>query len=71
MGLDLWDIEDIENILLSLHQATLQARADGDYRRGYEAALISTALAFGIDLKPVPEMQATQLAIPKQFRERR
>jgi len=67
MGLNLWDKEDIENILLSLHQATLQSGADGEYGRGYEAALVSVALAFGVELKTVPEMQATQLAIPKRL----
>ena len=49
MGLDLWDRGDIENTLLSLHQATLQSGVDGDYRRGFEAALVSVALAFGLD----------------------
>ena len=50
MSLDLWDKDGIENVLLSLHQTTLQAGVDGDYRRGFEAALVGLALAFGIAL---------------------
>ena len=49
MSLDLWDKADIENVLLSLHQTTLQSGANGDYRRGFEAALVGLALAFGLD----------------------
>ena len=52
MGLDLWGKEDIKNVLLSLRQATLQSGVDGDYRRGFEAALASTALAFGLATHP-------------------
>ena len=70
MSLDLWDRGDIENTLLSLHQATLQSGVDGEYRRGYEAALVSVALACGVELEIVPEARPTQLAIPRQFRER-
>ncbi len=70
MGLELWDNEDIEkieNVLLSLHQATLQAGVDGEYRRGFESALISVALAFGIDLHT---MNST-LRLPVSLQEER
>ena len=60
MSLGVWFDYDIQNILISLYQSTLQSGVDGEYRRGYEAALVSTALAFGIEL-PV-----TQLNIPRR-----
>ena len=72
MGLDLlWDEDDIKNTLLSLHQATLQSGVDGEYLRGYESALVSIALACGVELKTLPEAQAARLAIPSWFREGR
>jgi len=49
MGLDLFFKDDIYHILVALHQAMLSTGVDGDYRRGYEAALTATALAFGLD----------------------
>jgi len=48
MGLDIFFREDIEHILLAARQAMLDAGGDGEFRRGFEAALIAVALATGI-----------------------
>ena len=59
-GQNIWFKADIKNTLHSLYHATLQTGVDGDYRRGYEAALLSVALAFGI------EVETTQLHTPRR-----
>lgn len=63
MSLDIWFAEDIRNALLAANEGSAQtaavmAEANGDddllvvtlraYRKGYKAALITMALAFGI-----------------------
>lgn len=54
MGLDLWTKEDIRNTLLGLELANghLASRYSDDevraYREGFRAALIATAVSFGI-----------------------
>ena len=54
MGLDLWTKEDIRNILLgvelasahlAIHCSDAEVRA---YREGFKAALLATAVSFGI-----------------------
>jgi len=52
-GLGLFFKDDILNILLALHQTTLQSGVDGEYRRGYDAALIAIAMAMGISLEVI------------------
>ena len=59
-GLDIFFKDNIKNILVALHQTTLQSGVAGDYRRGYEAALVSLALAFGIKLTILEEQQQLQ-----------
>lgn len=68
MGLDLWGKEDIENVLLSLHQTTLQSGVDGDYRRGFEAALVGLALAFGIEVMTTAGGRGIPPALPEPRR---
>ena len=68
MGLDLWDKDDIENVLLSLHQTTLQSGVDGDYRRGFEAALMGLALAFGIRPNIIRDERQPRPAPPERRR---
>jgi len=63
-GLELFFKDDILNILTSLHQATLQSGAEGEYRRGYEAALLSMALAFGLDPRHSHALKLTERRIP-------
>lgn len=63
-GLDLWGKDDIENVLLSLHQTTLQSGADGDYQRGFEAALVGLALAFGIEVTTAADGRRLPPALP-------
>ena len=54
MGLDLWTKEDIRNTLLGLELANghLASRYSDDevraYREGFRAALVATAVSFGI-----------------------
>lgn len=60
MSLDLWGKDDIRNILLALHQTTLQSGIDGEYQRGFEAALVGLALAFGITLTILNTQQQLQ-----------
>ena len=60
MGLGGFFKDDIKNILVALYQTTLQSGVGGDYRRGYEAALVSTALAFGITLTILNAQQQLQ-----------
>ena len=62
MGLDIFFKDDIKNILVALHQTTLQSGADGEYRRGYEAALVSLALAVGIQLTLTEAAATTKLS---------
>ena len=59
-GLDIFFKDDLKNILVALHQTTLQSGADGEYRRGYEAALVSLALAFGLTLTILDTQQQLQ-----------
>ena len=66
MSLDLWGKEDIENVLLSLHQTTLQSGADGDYQRGFEAALVALALAFGIEVNTAADGRKLPPALPER-----
>ena len=69
MGLDLWGKEDIQNTLSALHQTMLRSGADGDYRRGFEAALLSTALAFG--LNPRHDLMTLTEAIAVGYNQRK
>ena len=50
MSLDIWFKSDLRNVLVGLHQSIMQTGVDGEFRRGYEAALISFALALGIEV---------------------
>ena len=62
MSLDVWFQQDIQNTLLALHSAqaaqplsrepsdTCVRRESEAYRAGFQAALLSVALAFGIAL---------------------
>ena len=63
MALDVWFKDDIKNSLLSVNQASGDAativinglvdpRELRAYRAGFRAALVSIALAFGIDIPP-------------------
>jgi len=54
----IWDDIEIGQVLLALHEVALQSGASGDFQAGFEAALASTALAFGFDL------ETTQLHTP-------
>lgn len=60
MGLDIFFIEDIRNALLAVHEASLATArvcaAEGEdpvvlraYLEGYRAALVTVALAFGLE----------------------
>ena len=53
MGLDIWFSDDIRNVLLSSRQTMLATGGDGEYRRGFEAALVTLALAFGLDVRDI------------------
>lgn len=59
MALDMWFKDDITNILLSLDLALAATSrwAEGSqveaYRHGYEAALMATAVAFGLSPRVV------------------
>ena len=52
MSLDLWGKDDIGNILLSAWVTMQQGGGDGEYRRGFEAALGALAVAFGLAKLP-------------------
>ena len=53
MGLDIWFRDDIRNVLLAARQTMLATGGDGEYRRGFEAALVTLALAFGLDVRDI------------------
>jgi hypothetical protein len=55
MSLDIWSRDDIRNVILAANAASADIAARSgvdliDYRAGYEAALMTIALAFGIPL---------------------
>jgi hypothetical protein len=47
-GSEVWMKADLASILRALWLATLAARGDGEYARGYAAALATVAAALGI-----------------------
>ena len=52
MSLEVYYAPDIHNALLAAEQATREAGADGEYLRGYLAALNTLALNFGLATFP-------------------
>ncbi len=48
MGLAVYYPTDIRNALIAAEQATTTAGAEGEYLKGYRAALTTIALAFGL-----------------------
>ncbi len=65
MSLDVWFKSDIKNVLLALHvasTATANSLHTDPYQRkmfreGYTAALASVALAFGIPIQSMPQVE--------------
>jgi len=77
MGMDVWFKEDIRNILFSINTANADIADYADdpqvmaYRRGYLAALIAMAAAFGISLMdPIrgENYSASLLPVPPTLR---
>jgi len=48
-GLGVWFREDIRHILLATRLGMLNSGGDGEYRRGFEAALVVVAQSIGIE----------------------
>ena len=48
MKRELWFADDIGQVLLAARTNLLLAGVDGDYRRGFEAALVTVAIALGL-----------------------
>lgn len=61
MSLEIYYPQDIQNVLLAAEQATIEAGADGEYLRGYMAALNTLALAFGVDKPLIIEGQVWRM----------
>jgi hypothetical protein len=55
VGWQLWGPEDIKRILISQAAAVARTPVSDEYWRGYVAALVSVAAAFGIELQKPEE----------------
>ena len=49
------DLDRLRNTLLAARQSVLLAGADGSWLHGYESALVTIAVSFGLDLAIQPQ----------------